>query len=140
MLEAESRVIRLAAEISRSGTLPDPLPWATDITQSQESAPAARLTVAGAIEALQVDFWAGKVRTTAAQRTWDRVASELKRLPLQATLSVELLLAVAAGTKAGEKSRLEACKVFKRLGKVAGIGSARCDPHALRTSRAGTAV
>ncbi|NDD69456.1 MAG: hypothetical protein EBZ29_08735 [Synechococcaceae bacterium WB9_4xC_028] len=101
---------------------------------------AARLTVAGAIEALQVDFWAGKVRTTAAQRTWDRVASELKRLPLQATLSVELLLAVAAGTKAGEQSWLEACKVFKRLGKVAGLGSARCDPHALRTSRAGTAV
>jgi len=120
LLSAESRVIRLAEEIARSGILPDPLPWASEITKSAESVPAV-FTVQAAVDRLKVDFWQGKIRTTAAERTWERVEAELKRLPAQATLSIELLVAVASTTKPGSRSRQEACKVFKRLAKVAGL-------------------
>jgi integrase len=120
LLTAESRVIALAEVVGRIGCLPATLPWIAETTKSPDSAPGA-VTVAGAVEALQAEFWAGKVRTSAAERTWQRIESELKRLPPRATLTVALLVAVAGTTTAGSRSRLEACKVYKRLAKLAGL-------------------
>ena len=142
LLSAESRVIRLAEEIARSGILLDPLPWASEIRKSSVSVPAA-FTIQQAVDGLRADFWAGKVRTSAAERSWDRIDCELKRLPAQATITVDLLVAIAATTRAGSRSRVEACKVYKRLAKLAGLSDldrTRRDPYALRTRRAGTAL
>jgi len=120
LLEAERRVIELAAAVGRLGMLPDQLPWATETRKSSELAPVA-LTVAEATTLLEQSFWKGKAKTSAAERTWDRIELELRRLPNQAVLTTPLLLATADATRVGSRTRLEACKVYKRLGKLVGL-------------------
>ena len=125
LLEAEKRVMELASAVADSGFLPDPLPWAKEknLDGNADGQPQGPRTVAEASSLLEQDFWQGKVRSSAAERTWERVQGELKRLPAQASLTIELLVAVANTTNAGSRTRLEACKVFKRLGKLAGLDS-----------------
>jgi hypothetical protein len=120
LLEAERRVIELAATVAELGILPDPLPWASEKRISPDSVQIS-FTVADAITKLETEFWAGKVRTSAAERSWDRLNCELKRLPKNANLTTDLLLSVASTTADGSRSRLEACKTYKRLGKIAGL-------------------
>ena len=63
------------------------------------------------------DYWSTRKKTEAAQRTWDRINNELKRLPENTRLTTRLLEAtVKAKTEPDTRSRLECCKVFKRLG------------------------
>ena len=132
LIEAESRVVSLAAEMGRSGTLPNPLPWSKEIRPGSGSQEARLLTVSEALSQLEADFWRGKVRTSAAERTWGRLDAEVKRLPQQATLTMDLLVVVAGSTAPGSRSRLEACKVFKRVAKLVGVeGTERLD--AIRT-------
>jgi integrase len=122
LVEAEARAVSLAAAI-QAGTYPaSGLPWvqATGCLVETPAKPATK-TVTEWNQQLQRQFWQGKVRTSAAQRTWTRIETELKRLPAGAVLTTDLLLAVAAATQAGSRTRLEACKVYKRLGKVAGL-------------------
>jgi hypothetical protein len=120
LLEAEMRVLTLAREIQLNGRLPEPLPWAIETRESPDSSKQS-LTCAGAAAQLEQQFWQDRPRTSAAERTWERIRCELQRLPQEATLSLELLVAVAGTTPAGSRTRLEACKVFKRLAKVAGL-------------------
>ena len=62
------------------------------------------------------------MRTTAAERTWDRITNEFNRLPQHAELTVALLVAVIEmRTTAITRSWLEACKVFNRLARHAGL-------------------
>ena len=118
--EASARALAVA-EARDAGTF-SWADWGRESSAPEEPEPApGALTCAEAIEQLQAQFWAGRTRSSAAERTWDRIASELRRLPAQATLSVELLVAVAATTEAGSRTRLEFTKVAKRLGKVAGL-------------------
>ena len=121
LLTAESRVVQLAAVLAETGALPNPLPWEREITKATDASSHKAINVEGAIEEMRKDFWAGRAKTSAAERSWDRLQTELKRLPAQATLTTDLLTAVAAQTAAGSRTRLEACKVFKRLGKLAGL-------------------
>ncbi len=125
LLEAESRAVSLAAAIA-SGAYPAfGLPW--DRGCQEEPAPAQSLAaepeqplpVAHWVDRFSESFWLGRVRRSAAERTWARIDTELRRLPRSALLSMDLLIAVAGTTKPGSRSRLEACKVFKRLAKVA---------------------
>ena len=118
-------MMELASAVANSGFLPDPLPWTKEKNSTRRTEGQARrpLTVAEACSLLEQDYWQGKVRSSATELTWERVRAELKRLPAQATLTIELLVAVANTTKAGSRTRVEACKVFKRLGKLAGIGA-----------------
>lgn len=118
LLEAEKRVIDLATAMGPSRVLPAELPWAPAAIKSLETPVTKPRTVQAALEELERDYWLGKVRTSAAQRTWDRLADEIKRLPQQATLTMDLLVAVANRRPAGSRSRLEACKVFKRLASL----------------------
>ncbi len=129
---AESRALQLHDVIS-SGAYPAcGLPWESKSTKSSALSPSTVKTVAAWVEALAREFWAGKVVTSAAHRTWDRLAVELKRLPQSAELTIDLLVATAAQTQPGSRTRLECCKVFKRLAKHAGLpGCERLD--ALRT-------
>lgn len=74
---------------------------------------------------LEQEFWKGRVRTSAAERTWARIVVELKRLPPKATVTADLLEAVAAtATTPGSRSRLEFTKVGRRLAAVAGVDAA----------------
>ena len=72
---------------------------------------------------LEASFWEGKVRTKQAERTWERIAAELKRLNSvrSAEITAGLLAAIAQTTAAGSRSRMECCKVFKRLARCARI-------------------
>jgi integrase len=138
LLEAESRAVALAAAIA-SGTYPAcGLPW--DRGGDEEPLPALlspvepvqQQPVAHWVDRFSESFWLGRVRTSAAERTWARIDTELRRLPRSALMSMELLTAVASTTKPGSRSRLEACKVFKRLANVADLaGPEQLD--ALRT-------
>ncbi len=121
LLEAETRAIALAAAI-QAGTYPATgLPWVKATVCSVETPARTVRTVAEWIEELERDFWRGKVRSGAAERTLDRNRCELRRLPPGATLTTDLLVAVAGRTEAGSRTRLESVKVFKRLGKLAGL-------------------
>ncbi len=82
-----------------------------------------RSTVAEVVDRFEQDFWSSRARTAAAEQTWQRIRNELQRLPAQAALTIELLEATAsAKTEPDTRSRLEACKVYKRLAVFAGIG------------------
>jgi len=125
LLEAESRAVSLAAAIA-SGTYPAcGLPWDRGSDEARVPAlllaaePDNLLPVAHWVDRFAESFWLGRVRTSAAERTWARIDTELRRLPRSVLLSMDLLVAVAGTTKPGSRSRLEACKVFKRLARLA---------------------
>ena len=83
--------------------------------------PEQVLPVAHWVDRFAESFWLGRVRTSAAERTWARIDTELRRLPRPALLNTDLLVAIASTTKAGSRSRLEACKVYKRLARLADL-------------------
>ena len=119
LLNAEKRVIDFASAVSsNSGVLPERMPWDDDPAGLEHRRSQPR-TVAEAVELLETDFWSGKTRNGAAERTWERILLELKRLPHQATITTDLLVTVASTTETTSRTRLESCKVFKRLGKLA---------------------
>ena len=89
---AESRIVELSGQIQEQGALPDQLPW--DVRKVVPASKKNTITVAVAVKALEVDFWKGKIRTTAAERTWERLKAETDRLPQQATLTMDLLVGV----------------------------------------------
>ena len=69
------------------------------------NASAASVTVAAAIEALEHDYWATCARTSASERSWARLRTELNRLPPGATLTPELLdTNVVPSTQAGVRA------------------------------------
>jgi integrase len=117
-IEAETRVVTLASVVARSGILPDLLPWSSESRKSSGSPLPTAITVADAVTELEAAFWHRKERTSAAVRTWERLKVETDRLPQNAVLTVKLLASVADSTPAGSRTRLEACKVFKRLGRL----------------------
>ena len=122
LLEAENRVIQFAAEYRQKDVIPDPVPWKEKFIPVENN---NQTSVDNAISLLHIDFWKGKDdKSPQSRRTWERLENELKRLKdyAGADLTIDLLVAVAEKeTKAGTRSRLESCKVFKRLGKLAGL-------------------
>ena len=95
------------------------------------SAPAeapTTITVGQAVEKLVADFWQGKVRTSAAERTLKRLMYETKRIPQAAVLTMDLLVAVGDQQRPGSRTREEFLKVAKRLAVLNGIaGTDRLD-------------
>jgi integrase len=73
------------------------------------------------VELLQAAFWQGKARSSQSERSWARLRTELNRLPAEATLTTDLLVAVVRQLPEGSRTRLEACKTYKRMGKLAGL-------------------
>lgn len=108
--------------------------WTTGppVVTSTPDVGSGPLTVGDAVNQLEVDFWQGKVRNSAAERTWDRLKAETDRMPQAATLTMDLMVATVSNTEPGSRTRQESCKVLKRLAKLVGIdGTERLD--ALRT-------
>ena len=130
-LKQAHRQALLLASQKASGTF-DWADWSGPPVDTGKPAEVEVLTVAAAVEVLEQDFWKGKTRTSAAKRTWDRLKAETDRLPRGAVLSMDLLVATVENTEAGSRTRLESCKVLKRLAKLHNItGTERLD--ALRT-------
>jgi integrase len=124
LIAAEDRALQVAA-LSRQGLDPaTAAPWLATTGKSSDSpqhSATEPLTVAAAVKQLEATFWQGKVRTSAAESTWDRITCELRRLPQHGPLTIGLLLDVARQTEPGSRTRLESCKVYKRLARVAGL-------------------
>ena len=74
-------------------------------------------TVKEAVEELEQDFWEGRTRTSAAERTWDRMNDFYKKLPPGAFLTTDFLLAHIETTQEGSNARVKSCQYLKRLGK-----------------------
>jgi integrase len=115
LVAAELRCLQLHAAIE-AGTYPPTLPWSTTVHTPTPSADAP-LTCAAAVHAFEVHYWQTHPRTPASERTWERIALELRRLPAKSPCTIQTLLRVAASTPPGSRTRLESCKVFKRLAK-----------------------
>ena len=103
--------------------------WST--SPAPKSAPVeapTTITVAQAVEKLVADFWQGKVKTSAAERTLQRLLSETNRMPQAAVLTMDLLVGVGDQQKPGSRTRQEFLKVAKRLAVLNGIeGTDRLD-------------
>ncbi len=115
LVTAELRCLQLHAAIE-AGTYPPTLPWSTTVHTPTPS-PDAPLTCGAAIHAFEIHYWQMRPRTPASERTWERIALELRRLPAKAPCTLQTLLRVAASTTPGSRTRLECCKVYKRLAK-----------------------
>ena len=130
LLEAEARVLQLASIINSMGVVPDEMPWDAPVRPSGQTGERTvdAITVGDALERLEQDFWKGKIRTSAAKRTWDRLKAEVDRLPPAATLTMDLLVAVGEKQEPGSRTRQEFLKVAKRTAKLVGIdGTDRLD-------------
>ncbi|MCP9791455.1 hypothetical protein KBZ20_06335 [Vulcanococcus limneticus Candia 3F8] len=120
LAEAQLRCLQLNAAIA-AGTYPPALPWAPAAPPSsgRGSAEGAPLSCGAAIRRFEVSYWEARPRTSAAERTWDRIALELRRLPEGAPCTLRQLVAtITAATQPGTRTRLESCKVYKRLAKL----------------------
>ncbi len=115
LITAELRCLQLHAAIE-AGSYPPTLPWSTTVHASAPS-PDVPLTCGAAVHAFEVHYWQTHPRTPASERTWERIALELRRLPTKAPCTLGTLSRVAASTTPGSRTRLECCKVFKRLAK-----------------------
>ena len=115
--KAEERAVKLLAAINELGHVPEILPWqAAKISEVKKV--ARKIKVAEAIEKLKEEFWKGRARTSAAERTWQRMQPDFDRLPQKAYLSTDLLIAHIHQTEAGTSSRIKICQFYKRLGKL----------------------
>lgn len=131
LVEAEGLAVLVAAAIGRGEA-----PESVLIARRPEKATAstATITVAQAIEALEGDYWATRARTSASERSWARLRTELNRLPPGATLTLDLLEAtILRKTEPDSRTRQEACMVYARLGRIVGLqgveGLARLRGH-----------
>ncbi len=115
LVTAELRCLQLHAAIQQ-GTYPPLLPWSTTVHADAPSA-STPLTCGAAVHAFEIHYWQTHPRTPASERTWDRIALELRRLPSQEPCTLPTLLTIALSTAPGTRTRLECCKVYKRLAK-----------------------
>jgi integrase len=122
LLEAELRVLQLHGLI-RQGRQPDEAPWLKSKVVPGAGRDQPRLlTCEEGIARLQSSWWKSRARTSAAERSWARIQTELVRLPPGAELTIGLLAAtISTKTEPGSRSRLESVKVYRRLGKLVGL-------------------
>lgn len=119
LVTAELRCLQLHDAIQR-GTYPPALPWSTTV-HTPSTAPSGPISCSAAMHAFETYYWQLRPRTPASERTWERIALELRRLPPKAPCTLQQLLRTAASTPPGTRTRLECCKVFKRLAKQQGL-------------------
>ena len=127
---AEDRAVQLAKKIVSLGKLPDPLPWFLPIQDNvgnKEGNQGAShfnrhvphiYSVRDVTKLLVDDFWKGKIKTSAAQRTLDRLLLEPSRMPEAATFDIDLVVAVASKLEPGSRTYQEFLKVGKRMARL----------------------
>jgi hypothetical protein len=115
LLEAEMRCLQIQKAIE-DGTYPK-LGWTKSGPALAPSSGVTPLSCEAAIQLFVTDYWDTRVRTPAAERTWDRIHLELRRLPPYAPCTLMTLTSTITTTTPGSRTRLECCKVFKRLAR-----------------------
>lgn len=119
LVTAELRCLQLHAAIE-AGTYPPALPWApAPKAKSPES--DAPMSCGAAIHVFETAYWQTRPRTSASERTWDRIRLELRRLPPAAPCTLDTLLRTITTTEPGTRTRQECCKVLKRLARHLGL-------------------
>lgn len=114
--EAELRCLQLHAAI-QAGTYPPDLPW-TPKRSIPPSLDRSVLTCGAAILRLEAHYWDTRPRTSAAERTWDRLHLELRRLPEHGPCTLRQLTdTITRATTPGTRTRQECVKVYKRLAR-----------------------
>lgn len=118
LITAELRCLQLHTAI-QAGTYPPTLPWSTPVDQSNAVVPPiSGLTCEAALRSFEATYWQSRARTSASERTWERVHGELRRLPPAAPCTLQLMVqTIVARTKPNSRARLECCKVYKRLAR-----------------------
>jgi len=118
LITAELRCLQLHTAI-QAGTYPPTLPWSTGVDQSNPVVPPiSGLTCEAALRSFETTYWQSRARTSASERTWERVHGELRRLPPAAPCTLQLMVqTIVARTKPNSRARLECCKVYKRLAR-----------------------
>ena len=119
LVTAELRCLQLHNAIQQ-GTYPESLPWSTSVHASAAQLDTP-LKCGIAIHDFEIHYWQVRPRCSASERTWERIAIELRRLPPKAPCTLQQLLKTAAATRPGSRTRLECCKVFKRLARQQGL-------------------
>lgn len=119
LMTAELRCMQLHTALE-AGSYPPLLPWSTPV-YAVSPPEATPLSCGAAIHAFENHYWQTRSRTAAAERTWQRINTELNRLPAAAPLTLQQLLRTVVTTRPGTRTRLECCKVFKRLARQQGI-------------------
>lgn len=118
--KAELRCIELD-EAVKAGTYPPTIPWSTSVHVDQ-SAKLRQLSCEAAITKFESHYWDSRPRTDASRRTWERLNLELRRLPKNAPCTLDLLIrTIKERTTPGSRTRLECCKVYKRLARHLGL-------------------
>lgn len=118
--QAELRCIALH-EAVQTGTYPLALPWSTPV-HVDHSSPGTQITCGAAVTQFEAHYWESRPRTEASERTWDRIALELRRLPTTAFCTLDRLTqTIRERTTPGTRTRLECCKVYKRLARHIGL-------------------
>ena len=111
----ENRAIQLESKIKKLGHVPDEEEWW--IAPFEVKKRNTKKTVQEAVVELEQDFWDGRTKTSAAERTWDRMNDHYKKLPPGAVLTTDLLLGHIETTEEGSNARVKSCQYLKRLGK-----------------------
>lgn len=118
--QAELRCIALH-EAVQAGTFPQTLPWSTSV-HAPIPTDTRFLSCEEAVTTFTQHYWDSRQRTQASERTWDRISLELRRLPKTAPCTLERLTqTIRERTTPGTRTRLECCKVYKRLARHLGL-------------------
>ncbi|QPN63692.1 hypothetical protein [Synechococcus sp. CBW1004] len=123
LVTAELRCLQLHGAIE-AGTFPAALPWATPAARpSSGDSPEsdAPMSCGAAIHSFEVAYWQSRPRNSASERTWERIHLELRRLPPALPCTLETLLRTITSTEPGTRTRVECCKVLKRLARHLGL-------------------
>ena len=113
---AKKRIQEFTLIYQEKKVLPDQFPWQSANTKTGELA-----TFREATQKLETDFWEGKTKNSEAKRTWQRIQAELNKLEpiLNQPINVNDLVVIAKTyTEPNSRARLEACKVYKRMGRI----------------------
>ena len=121
VLEAESLAVRAASAIAK-GEPPETVLASTQPARGKQKLKSTNVTCEEAVSAMEAEYWATRNRTSAAERSWARLATELNRLPPKATLTLDLLEAtILRKTKPDSRTRKEAAMVYSRLARNVGL-------------------
>ena len=108
----KGRIREIWSMLCKHGTVKRPLSW--ELPEIQNGRPLSR---EDAIESLEKEFYANKPGNNSNISSFNRLLNELNKLP-EENITIDVMLEVIKNHRAGTRSRLEACKVFKRVAKL----------------------
>ena len=109
---AKGRIREIWSMLCKEGTVKRPLSW--ELPEMQDGRPLSREQ---AIESLEKEFYRNKPGNSSNINSFKRLLNELYKLP-EENITVDVMIEVIEKHRVGSRSRLEACKVYKRVAKL----------------------